>query len=93
MEAKIKLPEGAYAALEGLKAQASAAVRMFPGNNVVEGKKALKTAHAQIAANEVWAKKIMRAILAGDGKTTVETADAAWLERIFSEPTNKPGEL
>lgn len=87
MEAKQKLPDGAYEALAGLKAQAGAAMLMLPGNDVEKGKKALKTAHAQIAANEVWAKKIVSVILSGDGQITVATADDAWLERTFSEIT------
>jgi RNA-splicing ligase RtcB len=93
LEAKSnKLPDGAYAALEGLKAQAGAAMLMLPGTpreEAAKGKKALKAAHAQIAANEPWAKKIMNALMkasrAGDRQITVVTADAAWLERTFAE--------
>ncbi|GAB0154690.1 hypothetical protein [Marinobacterium sp. BA1] len=80
-----KLPDGAYAALEGLKAQADAAMMMVPGKNKAEGKKALAVAHAKIAANEEWAKKIVNAIMIGDGQKTVATADSEWLERTFTE--------
>ncbi|EPG9766629.1 hypothetical protein M0K88_004894 [Escherichia coli] len=88
MEGKHKLPDGAYEALAGLKAQAGAAMLLLPGNDVAKGKKVLKIAHAQIAANEVWVKKIVSAILGGDVQTTVATADDAWLERTFSEITH-----
>ncbi|MDH4602323.1 hypothetical protein [Pseudomonas syringae] len=88
METKRKLPESAYAALEGLKAQAGAATLMLPGNDVKEGKKALKTAHAQMAANINWVDKIIKAISAAHSENTeltVVTADAEWLEQTFGE--------
>lgn len=83
----LKLPEGAYAALEGLKAQAGAAMQMFPtndGKTKADGKKALTVAHGQIAANEQWAKKIYRALSAAGGEHTVVSVDAEWLERTFA---------
>lgn len=82
---KQKLPDGAYAALNGLKAQAGAAMLMLPGRNKAGGKNALANAHAQIAANEVWAKKIVKALMSSGGQTTVDSADAEWLERTFAE--------
>lgn len=80
-----KLPEGAYAALEGLKAQADAAMMMLPGGDVAAGKKSLAAAHAQIAQHEAWAKKIIKALMASKGQVTVVTADAKWLEHTFAE--------
>jgi len=82
-----KLPEGAYAALAGLKAQAGAAMMMLPGEDLTAGKKALAAAHGQIAQHETWAKKIVKALMASKGQTTVDTADAEWLERTFAEPS------
>lgn len=82
-----KLPESAYAALAGLKAQAGAAMMMLPGEDLAAGKKALEAAHAQISQNEIWARKIVNAIIAGKGQVTVDTADDEWLERTFAEPS------
>lgn len=82
-----KLPESAYAALAGLKAQAGAAMMMLPGEDLAAGKKALAAAHAQIAQNETWAKKIVKELMAGNGQTTADTADDEWLERTFVEPS------
>lgn len=82
-----KLPDGAYDALEGLKAQADAAMMTFPTNDAktkAKGKKALAVAHDQIAANEQWAKKIHRALIAAGGELTVVSVDTEWLERTFS---------
>lgn len=88
MSVKKLLPEGAYAALEGLKAQADAAMLMLPGESKTEGEKALAAAHAQIAENAVWARRIVAAIMAGDEKTTVVSVDAEWLERTFADPSD-----
>lgn len=82
-----KLPEGAYAALAGLKAQAGAAMMMLPGEDQAAGRKALAAAHVQISQNEAWAKKIVKALMAGKEQATVDTADAEWLERTFAEPS------
>ena len=82
-----KLPDGAYAALAGLKAQADAAMMTFPTNNAetkAKGKKALALAHVQIAENEQWATKIYRALRVAGGELTVVSVDAEWLERTFS---------
>lgn len=78
------LPASAYAALEGLKEQADAAMQMLPGQDKAAGKAALEAAQEKMARNEPWTRKIVRAILAGDGETTIVTADIAWLERTFS---------
>ncbi|MFG6179704.1 hypothetical protein ACGTN6_20940 [Halomonas sp. THAF12] len=80
-----KLPDGAYAALEGLQGQAKAAMAMLPGQDKAEAKEALRAAQAKMAANEEWTRKIVKALMSGDGTTTTETADAAWLERTFAE--------
>ncbi len=82
-----RLPDGAYAALAGLKAQAGAALIMLPGEDIGAGRKALAAAHAQIAQHEDWAKKIVKALMASKGQITVETADSEWLERAFAEPS------
>lgn len=57
---------------------------MRPGMSRAEGKKALAAAQAQIAANETWAKRIAKALMSGDGQTTVETADADVKVPFFS---------
>lgn len=77
------LPESAYAALEGLKSQASSAIEIASGKP--SGKASLATAHGQIAANEVWAKRIIKALFAGKGRITIDNADNAWLERTFAD--------
>lgn len=86
METIRTLPEGAYNALNALKAQAGAAMMLLPGDNKVEGRKALKAAHSDMSANEDWVKKIFKAIMKGDGQTTIVSADAAWLEKTFAPP-------
>ncbi|MDU8350418.1 hypothetical protein RYA05_00755 [Pseudomonas syringae pv. actinidiae] len=86
METRRTLPDGAYEALKGLKAQAGAAMMLLPGDNKAEGRKALKAAHAQMSANDEWVKKIFKAIMNGDGKTTMDSADEEWLEKTFARP-------
>ncbi|WP_193092294.1 hypothetical protein [Halomonas colorata] len=83
-----KLPEGAYAALEGLQGQAKAAMAMLPGQDKAQAREALRAAQAKMAENEEWTRKIVKALTAGDGATTVETVDATWLERTFAETAN-----
>lgn len=78
------LPASAYAALEGLKEQADAAMQMLPGQDKAAGKAALEAAQEKMARNEPWTRKIVRAILAGGGEPTILTADIEWLERTFS---------
>lgn len=85
---ELKLPEGAYAALEGFKAQAVAAMQMFPTNDtetIKQGKKALAVAHGKIAANDQWANKIYQALKASGGEHTVVSVDNKWLERTFAD--------
>lgn len=85
---ELKLPEGAYAALEGLKAQAGAAIQMFPTNDAEtkkQGKAALAVAHGKIAANDQWATKIYRALSVAGGEHTVVSVDDKWLERTFAD--------
>ncbi|MDL4860730.1 hypothetical protein NPJ88_000135 [Halomonas elongata] len=78
-----RLPDGAYVALEGLQGQAAAAM-VLPDQDKAEAREALKAAQAKMAQNEEWTRKIVKALTAGDGATTVETADATWLERTFA---------
>jgi len=76
------LPAGAYAALEGLQAQAKAAMQMYPTNDKntrKAGKKALREAQAIMHANESWVIKIMQ-VLRLEGKC-LDDVDALWLER------------
>lgn len=83
-----KLPEGAYAALEGLQGQAAAATASFPGNDkktVAAGRQALAVAHEQMKANTVWVDRIVKAIMKNKLGFTVVTADAEWLESTFAE--------
>lgn len=82
-----KLPEGAYAALEGLKEQADAAMQMFPTNDKEtkkKGKQALTLAHQKMSANEQWVKLIYHALKGAGGEHTVVSVDAEWLERTFA---------
>ncbi|WP_115855678.1 hypothetical protein [Kushneria indalinina] len=71
-----KLPDGAYVALEGLQGQAKAAMAMLPGQDKTQAREALGVAQAKMAANEEWTRKIVKALMSGDGTTTAETADA-----------------
>lgn len=83
-----RLPKGAYAALEGLKAQAGAATATLPGNDsktVAAGRKALASAHAQMTKHSVWVNKIVKALMNNKSDVTVQTADADWLARTFTE--------
>jgi len=83
-----RLPKGAYAALEGLQAQAAAATATFPGNDtetVAAGRKALATAHAQMAKHPDWVNKIIKALMNSKSSVTVQTADAQWLAQTFTE--------
>lgn len=85
---KEKLPDGAYAALEGLQRQAVAATAMLPGRdaqNKTEAEKNLRAAQYKMAENYVWTKKIIKALKSDDIQTTVLTADTAWLERTFAD--------
>ena len=83
-----RLPDGAYAALEGFQGQAIAAMAMLPGQDKTEAREALRAAQAKMAESEEWTRKIIKALTAGNGATTVETADATWLERTFAENAN-----
>lgn len=77
-----RLPSGAYAALEGLKAQAEAAMQMVPTNDKAAraaGKKALGAAQAIMKANEEWVSLIVR-VLRLEGKC-LDEVDVQWLER------------
>lgn len=83
-----KLPDGAYSALEGLQAQAKVAMTLLPGSDkaqISEAKEKMSAAHSKMAQNDEWTKKIVKALMAGDGTTTAATADAAWLERTFAQ--------
>lgn len=83
-----RLPKGAYAALEGLQAQAVAAAATLPGNDtqtVTAGRKALATAHVQMAKHPVWVNKIVKALMNDKSGITVQTADADWLAQTFTE--------
>lgn len=91
-----RLPKGAYAALEGLQAQAVAAATTLSGNNtetVAAGRKALATAHAQMAKHPVWVNKIVKALMNNKSGITVQTADADWLAQTFTETTDKARKL
>lgn len=77
-----RLPAGAYAALEGLQAQAKAAMQMYPTNDKAQraaGKKALGAAQAIMKANEEWVTLIMN-VLRLEGKC-LDEIDAQWLVR------------
>ena len=79
------LPRGAYSALEGLQAQAKAAMMMYPTNDKdtrKAGKQALREAQVIMRANEDWVVKIMQ-VLRLEGKC-LDEIDAPWLERKMS---------
>lgn len=79
------LAPGAYAALEGLQAQAKAAMMMYPTNDKdtrKAGKQALREAQVIMHANEAWVTKIMQ-VLRLYGKC-LDEIDAPWLERKMS---------
>ncbi|KPY21341.1 hypothetical protein [Pseudomonas syringae group genomosp. 3] len=83
-----KLPKGAYAALEALKAQAVAVTATIPGNDsevVALGRKALADAQAQMAKHPSWVAKIIKALMKDPLIETVLTADADWLAQTFTE--------
>ena len=79
------LPDGAYDALQGLKSQADAAMQMLPGGDKIQAKQALSDAHRLIASNEIWVKRIMKALMQEKGKITVPDATNEWLESKFAE--------
>lgn len=82
-----RLPKGAYAALEGLQAQASAAAALLSADSSeakAAGRKALAAAHAQITDHLVWVKKIIKALNNTTG-ITVQEVDAEWMAQTFSE--------
>ncbi|AXH59615.1 hypothetical protein [Pseudomonas amygdali] len=84
-QAAPKLPAGAYAALEGLQAQAKAAMMMYPTNDKdtrKAGKQALREAQSTMHVNEAWVSKIMQ-VLRLHGKC-LDQIDAQWLERKMS---------
>jgi hypothetical protein len=92
-----RLPKGAYAALEGLQAQAAAAIATRPDNDaetVAAGRKRLASAHAQMAKHTVWVNKIVKALMNSKSSVTVQTADAHWLAQTFTERVAQwpPGE-
>lgn len=83
-----RLPRGAYAALEGLKAQAEAITATLPGSDpktAVAGRKALSAAHRQMTENRAWVSKIFTALVNDKSGITVQTADADWLAQTFTE--------
>lgn len=79
------LPDGAYDALKGLKSQAEAAMQMLPGGDKTEAKKALNDAHRLISSNQVWVKRIIKALMQEKGEITVPEVTNEWLENRFSE--------
>ena len=82
---KRTLPDGAYDALQGLKAQADAAMQMTPGGDKIQAKHALGDAHRLITSNEIWVKRIIKALMHEKGKITVPDATNEWLESKFPE--------
>lgn len=92
-----RLPKGAYAALEGLQAQAAAATAMFPGNDpksAAAGREALAAAKAKMAQHPEWVDKIIKALKKDKFDVTVPTANADWLAQTFTERVAQwpPGE-
>lgn len=84
-QATSTLPPAAFAALEGLQAQAKAAMMMFPTNDKETrkaGKQALREAQVIMRANEAWVLKITQ-FLRLHGKC-LDEIDAPWLERKMS---------
>ncbi|MBD8089095.1 hypothetical protein IFT48_03805 [Pseudomonas fluorescens] len=78
------LPAGAYAALEGLKAQAKAAMQMFPTCDKATrtaGKKALGAAQATMKANEEWVTMIIKLMRFED--KCLDDVDVQWLEKVL----------
>ncbi|MFK4136665.1 hypothetical protein ACI2KR_31005 [Pseudomonas luteola] len=73
------LPEGAYLALEGLKAQAKAC--MLPKD---EQKPALAAAQLKMMQNDIWTKTIVKELLKGKNGHTINTIDDQWLEDVFA---------
>lgn len=82
------LPQSAYAALEGLQAQAIAVTATIPGNASkapATGHTTIAAAQAQMAKHPEWVAKITKALMKDKSGVTVLSADAKWLARTFTE--------
>jgi hypothetical protein len=88
MTSKRKLPDGAYAALAGLKGQAVAAslvIKAFnEGISEAEAKAKLWEAQKQMAQHADWTKLIVRKILSPANNTTIDDIDESWLDKTFA---------
>ncbi|WP_226034341.1 hypothetical protein [Aquitalea palustris] len=81
------LPPSCYAALAALKAQAQAVtatlIEAAPRAGMGANLSPLGQAQLAMAANEPWTSRIARALMANMEGVTIDTADDAWLERVF----------
>ena len=81
------LPPACYAALAALKAQAQAVtatlIEAAPRTGKEAGLSALGQAQQAMAASEPWTSRIARALGANSDGITIDTANDAWLERVF----------
>ncbi|MGC0155259.1 hypothetical protein ACPRNU_22595 [Chromobacterium vaccinii] len=81
------LSPACYAALPALKAQAQAVnatrIEAAPRAGMGTGLSPLAQAQQAMAANEPWTSLIARALMANMDGITIDTADNAWLERVF----------
>lgn len=81
------LPDACYAALAALKAQAQAVTATLipdaPRAGMGTSLSPLGQAQQAMAANEPWTSRITRALMANMDGITIDTADNAWLERVF----------
>lgn len=76
------LPEQAYNALRGLKAQAAAVnEQIAQGNNC---RRAMSEAQQLMAASQPWTSLIVKRITSYKEGLSVEDIDDAWLEKTFA---------
>jgi hypothetical protein len=75
------LPEQAYNALRGLKAQAAAVNEQIEQGH--QCRKALGEAQRLMAANQPWTSAIVKKLSNSKDGLSVEEIDDAWLEKIF----------
>ncbi|WP_338924494.1 hypothetical protein V0M98_33305 (plasmid) [Pseudomonas silesiensis] len=76
------LPEQAYEALKGLKAQVAAVNDQIEKRH--QCRKALSEAHQVMEENEPWTSAIVRKLMINKEGLTIEAVDDAWLEKVFA---------
>jgi hypothetical protein len=76
------LPEQAYNALKGLKAQAAAVNDQIEKGH--QCRKALSEAQQLMAASQPWTSAIVKKLMSSKEPLSVEDVDDAWLEKVFA---------